>query len=100
MRPQPLSVLLVNPGHLSDLRSVWRLRAAIHRWKIDILHSHMFRASLFASPLGSLCHVPVIIETPHVREFWRRGWFKSKYFVDRLVGKLVDHYIAVSSANA
>jgi glycosyltransferase involved in cell wall biosynthesis len=98
--PSDVEIVRVNPNRLSDLRSVWRLRTAIHRWKIDILHSHMFRASLFASPLGWLCDVPVIIETPHVREFWRRGWLKSKYFVDRLVGKLVDHYIAVSSANA
>jgi|SRR5579872_906651 len=98
--PTDVGVVLVNPNHLTDLRNAWRLRAAIHRWKIDILHSHMFRASLFASPLGSLCRVPVIVETPHVREFWRRGGPRSKYFVDRLVGKMVDHYIAVSSANA
>lgn len=98
--PSDVGVVLVDPNHLMDLRNAWKLRASIYRWKVDIVHAHMFRASLFAAPIGWLCHVPVIIETPHVREFWRRGWSQSKYFVDRLVGKLVDHYIAVSSANA
>src|SRR5690349_680488 len=36
--------------------------------KIEILHSHLFYSSLFASPLGALAGVPVVIETPHVRE--------------------------------
>jgi glycosyltransferase involved in cell wall biosynthesis len=68
--------------------------------RIDILHSHLFYASLFASPLGRLCGVPVIIETPHVREHWRHGWLKGRFVVDRLVGRFVDRYIAVSEANA
>jgi glycosyltransferase involved in cell wall biosynthesis len=68
--------------------------------KISILHSHLFRASLAASPVGWQRRVPVVIETPHVREAWRRGFFKGRYFVDRGVGHFVDHYIAVSEANA
>jgi glycosyltransferase involved in cell wall biosynthesis len=68
--------------------------------RVDVLHSHLFYASLFASPIGWLCRVPLIVETPHVREQWRTGWFKSRYVVDRLVGRCVDRYIAVSEANA
>jgi glycosyltransferase involved in cell wall biosynthesis len=67
---------------------------------VDILHSHIFRASLFASPVGWLCRVPVIIETPHLREAWRHGWLKGRFVVDRWVGRFVDYYIAVSEANA
>jgi len=44
--------------------------------------------------------VPVVIETQHGREAWRHGWLKEHYFVDRLVGRFVDQYIAVSEANA
>jgi glycosyltransferase involved in cell wall biosynthesis len=47
-----------------------------------------------------MCRVPVILETPHLREQWRKGWFKSRFVVDRFVGRFVDHYIAVSEANA
>jgi len=77
-----------------------RLGRLLRAQRIDILHSHLFYASLFASPIGWLCRVPVIIETPHLREHWRHGWLKGRFFVDRLVGRCVDRYIAVSEANA
>lgn len=68
--------------------------------RVDILHSHLFRASLAASPVGWACGVPVIMETPHVREGWRQGLVKGHYLVDRIASRFVDHYIAVSEANA
>lgn len=68
--------------------------------RVDILHSHLFYSSLFASPIGKLCRVPVIIETPHVRESWRTSSLKSGFLVDRMAGWCVDRYIAVSQANA
>jgi glycosyltransferase involved in cell wall biosynthesis len=88
-----------------SLQSPFHPAASIHLARqlrslgIDILHSHLFSASLAASPIGSMCGVPVIIETPHIREAWRRGLIKGHYFVDRLIGTLVDDYIAVSKAN-
>jgi glycosyltransferase involved in cell wall biosynthesis len=81
-------------GAAFDLARILRSR------RVDVLHSHLFYGSLFASPIGWLCRVPLIVETPHVREQWRTGWFKSRYVVDRLVGRCVDRYIAVSEANA
>ena len=84
----------------SQARTAMRLGRFLREQRTDILHSHMFYASLFASPIGWLCRVPVIIETPHVRESWRNGWFKGRFFVDRMIGWFVDHYIAVSQANA
>jgi glycosyltransferase involved in cell wall biosynthesis len=83
----------------TDIKGARQLASSLRRHEIDILHSHMFHASMVASPLGRLCRVPVIIETPHVREHWRRGW-KRSYFVDRLIARMVDAYIAVSEANA
>lgn len=83
----------------TDIKGARQLASLLRRHAIDILHSHMFHASLVASPLGRFCGVPVIVETPHVREYWRRGW-KRSYFVDRLVARMVDAYIAVSEANA
>ncbi len=77
-----------------------RLSQILRQRRVDILHSHLFRASLLASPLGWLSRVPVILETPHVREQWRKGWLKSRFVVDRLAGCFVDYYIAVSEANA
>src|SRR5258708_8847990 len=92
-----IPLCLRKPRQLSAALRLWRI---IKERKVDILHSHLFYGSLFASPIGRLALVPVILETPHVREHWRRGRFKSHFFVDRLAGRCVDHYIAVSQANA
>jgi glycosyltransferase involved in cell wall biosynthesis len=88
---------LRKPSHLA---AALRLARIIRERRVDILHSHLFYGSLFASPIGWICQVPLIIETPHVREQWRQGWFKSRFIVDRLIGRFVHHYIAVSEANA
>lgn len=67
--------------------------------KIDVLHSHMSFSSRFASPVGWFCRVPLILETPHVAENWRKGWLTSSYLPDRLFGRFVDYFVAVSEAN-
>lgn len=65
-----------------------------------MLHSHAFQASRLASPLAWLCRVPLVVETPHLREEWRKGrLLQGSFLVDRLVGRFVDYYIAVSEAN-
>jgi L-malate glycosyltransferase len=72
----------------------------LHKYKVDILHSHMFQASRLGSPIGRVCGVPLIVETTHVREHWRKGWINGSYIADRLLGHFVDYFIAVSEANA
>jgi glycosyltransferase involved in cell wall biosynthesis len=86
-----------NPWHVSG---ALRLVRFLRRQRTDVLHSHMFRSSFAASPVGKLCGVHLVVETPHVRERWRQGVLKSHFFVDRAVGRFVDYYIAVSEANA
>ncbi len=87
-------------GKPTDGRAMTKLRRFLRTREIQVLHSHLFHASLFASPIGRLSGVPVVIETPHLRERWRKGWVKGSYVWDRMVGRLVDYYIAVSQANA
>ncbi len=101
MRPDvPTDVDLIplrlrRPGDLGAARALGRILRERH---VDVLHSHLFYSSLFASPIGKLCRVPLVVETPHVREHWRQG-LKSRYVVDRFAGRFVDQYIAVSEAN-
>ncbi len=84
----------------TDVRAALRLARILRQEQVGVLHSHLFFSSLYASPIGWLCRVPVIVETPHIREQWRKGWLKSRFFVDRAVGRMVDYYIAISEANA
>jgi glycosyltransferase involved in cell wall biosynthesis len=97
--PGDVTVVPLRRQCLRDLRPAFRLARLLRERRVDVLHSHLFCSSLFASPVGRLCGVPVVVETPHVREHWRRG-LKSSYVVDRLAGRFVDRFIAVSRANA
>lgn len=94
---QLTALRLRRPRHVGAALSLARL---LRNRQIDVLHSHLFYASLFASPVAWLCRVPAIVETPHVREQWRRGGLKGRFMVDRFIGRFVDRYIAVSEANA
>jgi glycosyltransferase involved in cell wall biosynthesis len=80
-------------------RDAVRFGRYLREHHIDIVHSHIFRSSMFASPVARLSGVPVIVETSHGREGWRRGPVKANYAVDRLVNRFVDVTIAVSDAN-
>jgi glycosyltransferase involved in cell wall biosynthesis len=92
-----LPLLYPSPSHVAGAA---QLRRWIGERRIQVLHSHLFRSSLCASPVGWMCRVPLIVETPHVRESWRRGWKANNFWVDRMAGRFVDRYIAVSYANA
>src|SRR5579859_7732635 len=98
--PADVKVEVLNltwPYQIGRARSLARI---LRENQVDILHSHLFGSSLAASPVGRWSGVPVTMETPHLREAWRHGLIKGNYFVDRVVGKCVGHYIAVSQANA
>jgi glycosyltransferase involved in cell wall biosynthesis len=97
--PQDVEVFPLCLRRLSQFDAMLRLARILRDRQVKILHSHLFFASLFASPIGWACGIPVIVETPHVREHWRSGWLKSRFVVDRFAGRFVTHYIAVSEAN-
>jgi len=84
----------------TSFKAAWQLGLILRRQRVEILHSHMFHSSLLASPVGWICRVPVIIETPHVAERWRKGWVKGNFFVDRLISRCLTYHIAVSKSNA
>lgn len=96
--PADLEVVPISLRSWRDARAAWRFARMLAARRVDILHSHMFQAGKFASPLGWLARVPVVIETSHGREGWRRGWLKGSYFVDRVLGRFVTEVIAVSEA--
>jgi len=78
---------------------VSRFARFLRRERIAIVHSHMFPASIFASPLARLCGVRGVVEIFHLREVWREDkTLKGSFWLDRQVGRFVDRYIAVSHA--
>lgn len=98
--PADVELIPMELDRVTQFGAMLGLARVLRRRRIDILHSHMFQSSLFASPIGWLCRVPVIVETPHIREQWRRGWLKGSFFIDRCIGRMLNYYIAVSAANA
>ncbi len=76
--PAEVELFPISLSGARDLAGAFRLVRLIEHKAVDIVHSHMFQASRLASPLAWLVGVPVIIETPHIREHWRRGWIKGR----------------------
>jgi glycosyltransferase involved in cell wall biosynthesis len=97
--PADVEMLPIQYWRLSRSLAAIRLGRWIRERRIQILHSHLAYASWFASPVGWMCGVPLIVETPHIRELWRKGW-KANTTIDRLAGRFVDRFIAVSYSNA
>lgn len=98
--PGDVDVLEVYFEHATQLVAASKIASYLRRRRIDILSSHQFCASMLASPLAKIAGVPLTIETPHIRELWRTTWPKSSFAIDRLAGRFVDFYIAVSESNA
>jgi glycosyltransferase involved in cell wall biosynthesis len=98
--PQDVPVEKLKFERPYQLGRAWQLAKLLKQYQVGILHSHLFCSSLAASPVARLSGVPVVMETPHLREAWRHGLIKGSYAVDRAIASCVDHYIAVSEANA
>lgn len=96
--PEDVEVLPLGLYSHRQFREMRGLYDFLRRQRVQVLHSHGFRPSVLASPVGCCARVPVMVETPHVREYWRKGW-KASYVIDRVAGRFVDRYIAVSEAN-
>ncbi|MFA5156295.1 MAG: glycosyltransferase [Candidatus Omnitrophota bacterium] len=80
-----------------NLSEIKKFMGILKEEKPDIVHSHLFFATRFAAPLAKLAGIPVVIDTSHLREAWRKG-IKRSYFVDRFFYRFVDKIIAVSNA--
>jgi glycosyltransferase involved in cell wall biosynthesis len=87
---------LSSPRHVA---AALRFARLLVRGQFQIVHSHMFWSSLFASPIAWACRVPIIVETLHGTEAWRTGW-KANCKVDRATTRFVSKYVAVCESDA
>src|SRR5437899_1294904 len=60
--PSDVGLFRISFGAPAEVLEGIRLAWLVRRLRIDILHSHLFFGSLFASPVGWMCGVPVIVE--------------------------------------
>jgi glycosyltransferase involved in cell wall biosynthesis len=97
--PGDIKIKALRLSSPSDLFGAIRLARLLKRSQVQIVHSHMFWSSLFASPIARLCGVPIVVETLHGTEAWRKGW-KSSYLIDRATARFVSKYVAVSEYDA
>jgi len=97
----PVTVFPIRATGWTQWREIWQLRCILRQFKPDIVHCHLFRATLVGAPVAWALRVPVILETYHGREAWRQGGFiKGRFVIDRLVSCCEGHLIAVSDAAA
>ncbi|MBW2045128.1 MAG: glycosyltransferase [Deltaproteobacteria bacterium] len=80
-----------------NLREIKKFIEIVKLERPDIVHPHLFFATRFVAPITKFAKVPVVIETAHLREAWRKG-IKRMYAVDRFFYRFVDKIIAVSGA--
>lgn len=76
----------------------WRhLLAYIRRERVDVIHAHMFGSNLWATMLGRLARVPVVVAHEHT---WSFEGEPLKRMLDReLIGRWSDVFLAVSRAD-
>lgn len=71
--------------------AMYRLRSYLVENKIDILHCHMYHATVKGSLAGYLASVPVIVTSEHGKNTWKRWRHHAaeKYIVNRLIDKRI-----------
>lgn len=95
----PVKTLAIRLDSWRKWGEILRFLRYLRRERIQIVNSHLFWATLFAAPLARLAGVPVVVETTHGPEAWRRSWWKRKCWLDRVIEVFVSANIAVSEAN-
>jgi len=71
------SVLVFNGKGRFNLRLIFQIRKIIRKYKIDIIHTHLFGAALYGNLASIFLRIPVV-STLHGVPDWRPGDFFNK----------------------
>lgn len=78
-----------------DVFKLSALTDLLRKWKIDLLHTHLFHADLAGRLAANAAPVPHLVHTTHVAEGRFRPW---QYFWARFMADRCDRIVAVSDA--
>jgi glycosyltransferase involved in cell wall biosynthesis len=76
-----------------DLAALVRLTRLMRRERVEVVHTHLWTASLWGRLAAVLARVPIKVVTEHNIDTWRRGWH---FLADRVLARFTDHFIFVS----
>jgi len=95
LRQAGIEVEVLNVRGKWDAVKLGRLAALLRRWRIDLLHTHLFHADLVGRPAAHLAGVRHLVHTVHVAEARFRPWH---FAFARLAAGLCDRIVCVSAA--
>lgn len=80
-----------------SVRPFRRLARLLREERIDIVHGHMFGSNVWASIVGRLARVPVVVAQ---EQTWSYEGQPIRKLADAAIGRLAHAFIAVSTADA
>lgn len=75
--------------------SLSRLASLLRRLRVDVVHTHMYRASLYGALAARMAGVPVVVTTEHGENPWKHRI--HRIIERRLISPLTDIRFCVSS---
>lgn len=77
-----------------DLAPFRRLVMMLREERIDVLHAHMFGSNFWATVLGRLAGVPVVVAQEHSWSY--QGQAARRFLDGHVIGRFCDAFVAVS----
>jgi len=93
LEKEGIEVIALNKKGKFDVSVVFKLVNIMRKYKVDIVHTHLWGANLWGRLAAKLAGIKVIAATEHNVDVWK-PWY---YFeIDRLLQHLTDKIIVVS----
>lgn len=89
------SLLRHNGFQVSKISSLFRLYSHLKNKKVDILHTHLFRANIIGRIIGTLAGVNIIVSSQQSIDAWKKPWH---WWIERFSARYVHRIIANSYA--
>lgn len=95
LRAEDVEIIPVRRTSRAGIRAWGPLWRAHRRRPIDVLHGHLFGSNVWATVLGRLWGVPVVVAHEHM---WSYGAGRARPLIDKmLIARFSDAFIAVSN---